>query len=210
MEQNLATALVALALLSMNHSAGAADPREGKIARPGFDLHYRLFGQGKPLLVLSGGPGFDCDYVEPVARELAASNMTILVELRGTGRSRPPEINRQTVSLQLYLGDLEALRESLKLDRWTVLGHSAGANLGMNYAMAFPARVEALVLLNSGPVRHSLLEKMMAGIFLRLTPEQAAAAKRRALIPNPAPRVFLRSGEGRGDACLVPPGVVSR
>jgi proline iminopeptidase len=162
----------------MNHFAWAAGPRDGTIARPGFDLHYRVFGQGKPVLVLSGGPGFDCDYVEPVARALASSNLTILVELRGTGRSRPPEINRRTINLKLYLADLEALRESLKLERWTVLGHSAGANLAMNYAIAFPARVEALVLVDSGPVRQSLVGAMMDNIFLRLTPEQVVAAKR--------------------------------
>jgi proline iminopeptidase len=175
----------------MNRFAWATDPGEGKIARPGFDLHYRLFGQGKPLLVLSGGPGFDCDYLEPVARELAASNLTILVELRGTGRSRPPEINAQTVNLKLYLADLEALRESLNLDRWTVLGHSAGANLAMNYAIAFPARVKALVLVNSGPVRQSLVGAMMDNIFLRLTPEQAAAAKRAPLFQTLLPGYFF-------------------
>jgi proline iminopeptidase len=178
MNRNLGATLVALGLFLMNHFAWAADPSEGTIARSGFDLHYRLFGQGKPLLLLSGGPGFDCDYVEPVARELASSNLTILVELRGTGRSRPPEINPQTVNLKLYLADLEALRESLKVERWAVLGHSAGANLAMNYAIAFPARVEALVLVDSGPVRESLRGAMMDNISLRLTPEQAAAAKR--------------------------------
>jgi len=177
MKRNLGAVLVAAALLFMNHFSWATEHEEGKVARPGFDLHYRLFGQGKPLLVLSGGPGFDCDYLEPVARELAASNLTILVELRGTGRSRPPEINAQTVNLKLYLADLEALRESLKFDRWTVLGHSAGANLAMNYAIAFPERVEALVLVNSGPVRQSLVGAMMDNIFLRLTPEQAAARR---------------------------------
>jgi proline iminopeptidase len=182
--------LVAAALFFMNHSAHATDPHEGKIARAGFDLHYRLFGQGKPLLVLSGGPGFDCEYMEPVARELASSNLTILVELRGTGRSRPPEINAQTINLKLYLADLEALRESLKLDRWTVLGHSAGANLAMNYALAFPERVAALVLVNSGPVRQSLMGAMMDNIFLRLTPEQAAAAKRAPSFQTLLPAYF--------------------
>ena len=191
MKRNLGTILVAVALSFMNRFAWATDPGEGKIARPGFDLHYRLFGQGKPLLVLSGGPGFDCDYLEPVARELAASNLTILVELRGTGRSRPPEINAQTVNLKLYLADLEALRESLNLDRWTVLGHSAGANLAMNYAIAFPARVKALVLVNSGPVRQSLVGAMMDNIFLRLTPEQAAAAKRAPLFQTLLPGYFF-------------------
>jgi proline iminopeptidase len=175
---NLAVTIVALVLLIVNLNARAAEPREGKIPRAGFDLHYRLYGQGKPLLVLAGGPGFDCDYMEPVARELAASHLAILVELRGTGRSRPADINRQTVNLRLYLADLEALREGLKVDRWIMLGHSAGANLAMNYALAFPARVEALVLVDSGPVQQSAVGAIMDNVFLRLTPEGAAAAHR--------------------------------
>jgi proline iminopeptidase len=178
MKRQRLTLLLALGFLLVANLARAGDPREGKVARPGFDLHYRLYGQGRPLLVLSGGPGFDCDYLEPVARDLASSNMAILVELRGTGRSRPPQINRQTVNLKVYLADLEALRESLKIERWTLLGHSAGATLAMNYALAFQARVEALVLVNSGPVRQSLLAAMMDNVFLRLTPDEYAAAKR--------------------------------
>src|SRR5271165_4902068 len=88
-----------------------AQVREGKVSRTGFDLHYRIYGHGSPLLVLSGGPGFDCDYMEPIARELSSAYEAILVELRGTGRSIPPSLDRKTVNLKLYLGDLEALRE---------------------------------------------------------------------------------------------------
>jgi len=168
----------------------AADSREGKVRRAGFDLHYRVYGQGKPLLVLSGGPGFDCDYMEPVARELSSSNLTILVELRGTGRSRPPQVNRQTVNLKLYLADLEALRESLKVNRWTILGHSAGANLAMHYAIAFPARASALVLADSGPARQSAMGAISDNIFLRFTPEQSAAARRAPSFQTMLPGYF--------------------
>jgi proline iminopeptidase len=190
MKRQRFAALLALGVLLVSHLAWAGDPREGKVARPGFDLHYRLYGQGRPLLVLSGGPGFDCDYLKPVARELASSNLAILVELRGTGRSRPAQINRQTVSVKLYLADLEALRESLKLERWTLLGHSAGAILAMNYALAFPARVEALVLVNSGPVRQSLQAAMRDNVLLRLTPDESAAAKRTPSFQNVLPGYF--------------------
>jgi proline iminopeptidase len=190
MERQRLAAPLALGFLLVPHLAWAGDPREGKVARSGFDLHYRLYGQGRPLLVLSGGPGFDCDYLEPVARQLASSNLAILVELRGTGRSRPPEINRQTVNLKAYLADLEALRTSLKFERWTVLGHSAGATLAMNYALAFPARVAALVLLNSGPVRQSLLAAMMDNVYLRLTPDELAAAQRTRSFQTVLPGYF--------------------
>jgi proline iminopeptidase len=166
-----------LGLLLLSGLARTTDPREGKVERTGFDLHYRLYGQGEPLLVLSGGPGLDCDYLEPVARELASSNLTILVELRGTGRSRPYLIDRRTVNLKLYLADLEALRKSLHIERWTLLGHSAGANLAMHYAISFPERVVALILADSGPVRETARGTIFDNIYLHLTPEQRVAAK---------------------------------
>jgi proline iminopeptidase len=168
----------------------AAQVREGKLDRGGFDLHYRVYGGGAPVLVLSGGPGFDCDYLEPVARELSSSHSAILVELRGTGRSRPPAIGRETVNLKLYVADLEALRQSLRIDRWILLGHSAGANLAMNYAVAFPGRVAALVLADSGPVRQALVGAVADNMFLRLSPEQSAAARSRPSFQTMLPGYF--------------------
>jgi proline iminopeptidase len=168
----------------------AAQVREGKLDRGGFDLHYRVYGGGAPVLVLSGGPGFDCDYLEPVARELSSSHSAILVELRGTGRSRPPAIGRETVNLKLHLADLEALRQSLRIDRWILLGHSAGANLAMNYAVAFPGRVAALVLADSGPVRQALVGAVADNMFLRLSPEQSAAARSRPSFRTMLPGYF--------------------
>jgi proline iminopeptidase len=155
----------------------AADGQEGKVAREGFDLHFRVYGHGAPLLILSGGPGFDCDYMEPVARELSSANAAILVELRGTGRSMPPKIDRETVNLKLYLADLEALRESLGFDKWTVLGHSAGAILALHYATAHPRRTAALILVDSGPVREALVPAMGDNISLHFTREENAAAR---------------------------------
>ena len=70
-----------------------AQAEEAKISREGFDLWYRTYGSGRPVLVLSGGPGLDCDYMEPVAQELARKNQAVLVEQRGTGRSRPPVVS---------------------------------------------------------------------------------------------------------------------
>jgi proline iminopeptidase len=149
------------------------------------------------LLVLSGGPGFDCDYREPVARELSSANSAILVELRGTGRSRPPRIDRETVNLKLYLADLEALRESLRIDRWILLGHSAGANLAMNYAVAFPRRVSALVLADSGPVRQASAAAAADNVFLRLSPEQSAAARSRPSFETMLPGYFYNAGKAQ-------------
>jgi len=141
------------------------------VPRDGFDLHYRIYGAGKPVVILSGGPGFDCDYMEPVAKELAKDHQAILVELRGTGRSIPAE----TINVTLLLEDLEAIRQHLTLDHWTVLGHSAGAVLAMVYAGRHPEKITSLILANSGPIRRASAGAEMDNLFMRLPREERDA-----------------------------------
>jgi len=150
----------------------AQEIKERSVQRDGFDVHYRVYGAGKPIVILSGGPGFDCDYMEPVARELGKAHQAILVELRGTGRSMPPKLTAETINLKLTLADLEAIREQLKIENWTLLGHSAGAVLAMAYAGRYPQRVASLVLSNSGPIRSASAGAEMDNILMRLTPEE--------------------------------------
>lgn len=147
-----------------------AQAGEAKIPRDGFDLWYRTYGSGRPVVVLSGGPGLDCDYLEPVAQELARKNQVILVELRGTGRSRPPVIDAETVSVKTVLADLEALRTHLKIDRWTVVGHSAGGSLALFYAAAHPSSIDALVLISSGHVVWEEDNAVTDNALMRLCP----------------------------------------
>lgn len=145
------------------------------IARDGFDLHYRAYGSGAPVVILSGGPGFDCDYMEPVALELGSEYQAILVDLRGTGRSIPPIISPETINVKLTLEDLEAIREQMGFERWTLLGHSAGAVLAMAYAGQYPERVASLVLANSGPIRRASAGAEMDNLLMRLTAEEQVA-----------------------------------
>jgi proline iminopeptidase len=149
-----------------------AQAAEAGVARDGFDLWYRTYGSGRPVLILSGGPGIDCDYMEPVAQELAKKNQAILVELRGTGRSRPPVVDADTISVKTYLADLEALRDHLKLERWTVLGHSSGGSLGLYYAAAHPTSIEALVLVSSGHIVYEADNAVTDNVFMRLCPHE--------------------------------------
>jgi proline iminopeptidase len=145
------------------------------VARGGFDLHYRVYGAGAPIAILSGGPGFDCDYMEPVAEELAKHHQAILVELRGTGRSMPQTISPETITVKLMLEDLEAIRQQMKLSSWTLLGHSAGAVLALVYAGRFPDSIASLILANSGPIRRASAGVEMDNIFMRLTADEREA-----------------------------------
>lgn len=101
-------------------------------------LHIAEMGKGPPLLLLSGGPGC-ANYLQPVA-SLLPGWRRLLPDPRGTGKSTGGAHDLETA-----LADLEAVREALGLERWTVLGHSWGADLGLAYALAHPKRVTRLV-----------------------------------------------------------------
>ena len=146
--------------------------QEGQVLNSGLPIHYRVYGAGAPVVILSGGPGFDCDYMQPLAQELGKSYRAILVDLRGTGRSVPPVINHDTVNLKLTMADLEAIRAQIGVERWTVLGHSAGAVLAMAYATSYPSRVSSLLLVNSGPIRAASAAAEMDNVMLHLTPQE--------------------------------------
>ena len=146
--------------------------REDSIQRDGFHLYYRLMGTGRPVVLLSGGPGDDCDYLMPVARVVSTVGQAIVIELRGTGKSMPPQIDRQSISLAKILNDLEAVRAHLGAEKWTVLGHSAGAALALYYAAAHPNRVEKLVLLDGAPIASQFLDAADDHIRARLTPQE--------------------------------------
>lgn len=181
-----------LALLTVAFSVESQEGIEGSVPREGFDLFYHEYGSGTPVVILAGGPGFDCDYMLPVASEIAKTNRVILVELRGTGRSIPKSINSETVNLKVYLSDLEALREHLKLDRWILLGHSAGGKLAMQYTSAFPERVDRLVLASSSPVLSRLADPYSDNIMMRLLPEEAEKLRNPQVSRDESVRIALR------------------
>jgi proline iminopeptidase len=152
--------------------SSAQEARHEKVQRDGFDLYYRIWGSGPTVAILSGGPGFDCDYMLPVAVEVSKANQVILVELRGTGRSLPSAINADTVNLKTYIADLDAVRDQLKIKCWTLLGHSAGAMLAMHYAAIHRERVDRLVLVGSPPLVASLTAAQGDNARMRLLPDE--------------------------------------
>ena len=121
--------------------------RTGRLAiTRGHSLYWEQCGQasGTPLLVLHGGPGSGCS---PRFRRLfdpARFNITLMNQ-RGCSRSTP-HLSLDANTTTDLLGDIEALRKHLGIERWIVFGPSWGSTLALAYAQAFPERVSALVV----------------------------------------------------------------
>lgn len=123
--------------------------QDQKVTSNGLDIHYRVFGQGTPIVILGGGPGDVADRYLDLCQLLAKHFQCILVEQRGTGLSTPKVIDATTINVTLTLKDFEAIRQQLGLKQWVVLGFSYGGYLASLYAHFYPASVSSLLLLDS-------------------------------------------------------------
>jgi pimeloyl-ACP methyl ester carboxylesterase len=133
----------------------------------GTKLAFRRAGAGRPLVCLPGGPGRTPDYLGDLGG-LGAWRELILPDTRGTGESAVPA-DPVTYRCDLLARDVEALRAELGLERFDLLGHSAGGSVALRYAGAYPERIGHLVLLSPG----------MGPLGLEVTDAQQQAAMRR-------------------------------
>src|SRR3954453_11165944 len=120
-------------------------------AGDGHQVYWECCGNpaGKPALYLHGGPGSGWS---PGQRRFFDPDTyrVVLSDQRGCGRSRPlasaPDADLSANTTAHLIADIEALRRLHGVGRWTILGMSWGATLGLAYAQAHPSRVNALVL----------------------------------------------------------------
>jgi proline iminopeptidase len=97
-----------------------------------------------PLVALHGGPGLDHTLFGHHLDRLSDVCRLLLVDLRSQGRSRPAPPD--TWTLEQMAADVEALSQSLGLERYVVLGHSFGAFVALQHAVDFPGRPVASIV----------------------------------------------------------------
>lgn len=100
--------------------------------------------EGRPMLVLHGGPGAGFTSAQ---RRLfdPARYRTILFDQRGCARSRPRGETRANDTWRL-VADIERIRAHLGIERWIVYGGSWGSSLALVWAAGHRQACEALIL----------------------------------------------------------------
>lgn len=131
------------------------------------DLHHRVVGTGRPLLLLHGGAE-DAGMLAGQAAAFAAAGRTVVTyDRRGTGGSTRDDWPRGGVAH--HADDAAALLRELDLAPATVLGFSSGGVVAMELALRHPEVITeclvwepaALGQLSDGPALHA---DMMAPI----------------------------------------------
>jgi pimeloyl-ACP methyl ester carboxylesterase len=112
----------------------------------GYRRAFRVAGSGPPI-VLIHGIGDSSATWDPVLPALARRHLVIAPDLLGHGRSDKP---RADYSVAAYANGVRDLLGVLGINRATLVGHSLGGGVAMQFAYQFPERTERLVLVGSG------------------------------------------------------------
>lgn len=114
---------------------------------------YLDVGSG-PALLLLHGIGSDSRTWNPVVRPLVDRGFRVIApDLLGHGRSAKP---RADYSLGGFANGMRDLLTILGVDRVTVVGHSLGGGVAMQFAYQYPERAERVVLVGSGGLGRSV------------------------------------------------------
>ncbi len=132
-------------------------------------VHWEACGNpdGKPALVVHGGPGSGCTpghrrYFDP------ARYRVVLFDQRGCGRSTPraddPATDMSRNTTAHLVADMELLRRHLGIESWLLFGASWGSTLILAYAELHPDRVTEIVIPGVTSTRRSEIDWLYHGL----------------------------------------------
>ena len=148
-------------------------------------MFVEVMGQGSPLVLMHGGPGLDHTTLLPL-KPLADQFTLIFYDHRCNGRSQVTEVSSMT--FENLTEDADALRQALGFAQWTVLGHSFGGQVALEYALRYPQRLSKLVLMGTGGdqwwVNHNAPDLLVKRGYSERTVSAARRFYRGQLTPN--------------------------
>jgi len=141
----------------------------------GHEVIYRMAGpepgSGAPVVLLIHGMINSSRHWEAVATRMSRSYRVIAPDLIGHGDSATP---RGDYSLGAHAATIRDLLATLGIERATIVGHSLGGGVAMQFFYQFPQRTERLGLISSGGLGDDVSPLLRAaalpgsGVLMRL------------------------------------------
>lgn len=141
------------------------------LAADGTPLWYTTHGTG-PLVLLVPGQSLTHTMWDDVWPVLARTHRVVLVDPRGTGRSR--SLGPTPLTTQLLADDLARVLDQLAGERAHVVGFSMGGRVAQAFALRPPDRLASLVLVATGPGRGHEVARPQAATHALLTADRDA------------------------------------
>ena len=146
------------------------------------DLHghraiYRIAGNGPPVVLIHGMVNSSRHW-EEVALELARDHTVVAPDLIGHGDSATP---RGDYSLGAHAASIRDLLTAIGIERASIVGHSLGGGVAMQFFYQFPQRTERLALVSSGGLGAEVSPLLRSAALPGASALLALAANRRVL-----------------------------
>jgi haloalkane dehalogenase len=121
--------------------------QEPTVRRNGHRIYVRDYpGEGNPILLMHGLPD-NLHLYDRVVPHLTPTRRVVTFDFLGWGASDKPASYRTTARKQLH--EVETVIDQLGLEQIVLVVHDASGPPGIDWALAHPERVAALVLLNT-------------------------------------------------------------
>jgi pimeloyl-ACP methyl ester carboxylesterase len=139
---------------------------EWEIALHGRRVIYRVAGDGPPIVLIHGMLNSSSHW-RSVALGLASEYTVIAPDLIGHGDSAAP---RGDYSLGAHAASIRDLLAAIGIDRASIVGHSLGGGVAMQFFYQFPQRVERLVLVSSGGLGREVTASLRSAALPGVSP----------------------------------------
>jgi 2-succinyl-6-hydroxy-2,4-cyclohexadiene-1-carboxylate synthase len=115
------------------------------------DIQYfvEVKGEGEPLVFLHGFTG-DTTTWSRITDQLSAKYQCISIDLIGHGRTDSPKDFSRYKMDRVSL-DICSILDELKIDEAVLIGYSMGGRTALQFSLAYPQKVKALILESASP-----------------------------------------------------------
>jgi len=125
-------------------------PKDRTVTANGLKLHYLDWGTvGSPVMVLLHGLRGHAHSWDDVSADRCQDYHVLALDQRGRGESDWAKDG--DYSTDAYVADLAGFCEVLKLDSFTLVGHSMGGRNSIAFTARYPERVQKLIIVDVGP-----------------------------------------------------------
>lgn len=113
------------------------------------ELNFKVFGEGKPLLILHGLMG-SLDNWQTLGKRFAENRKVYLIDQRNHGKS----FHSKDHTYPLMIQDLHYFIETQGLDQVDIIGHSMGGKTAMGFSIEYPYMIDRLVVVDIAPRKY--------------------------------------------------------
>lgn len=155
------------------------------------ELNYKEFGQGDPIIILHGLFG-TLDNWKTIATKLSEDFLVYIIDQRNHGKSPHTE----DFSYPLMAQDLYEFMDDNWIQKASIIGHSMGGKVAMEFSMEYPEMVDRLIVVDIAPQENEPGHQPIFDAMLSLDIDGLESRKQADLhlqekIPGFAVRQFL-------------------